>query len=153
SDILLDSPGEDLRIRDEQVVADELYGFPQALREVPPSVPVALIHAVLDRDDRVCIYQLGKKIDKSGRIEFPLLRGEPVPSALVEFRTRDIESQQNIFAAGVARFFHGLDYGVQRRAIRWQVGSEPAFVPVRVVEAAAFQYALQRMKDLRTLAQ
>ena len=44
---------EDRRIRDEDVVADELRLRAHRLRQRSPAVPVAFRHAVLDRDDRV----------------------------------------------------------------------------------------------------
>ena len=49
----LDAAAQDRRVGHEDVVADELDAFADALGQLLPAVPVVLGHAVLERDDRV----------------------------------------------------------------------------------------------------
>ena len=51
--VLADAPFEELRVRDEEIVADELDAVAQLLGERLPVRPVVLRQAVLDGDDRV----------------------------------------------------------------------------------------------------
>ena len=48
-DAALDALGDDLRVGDEQIVADQLDPTAQRLGERAPAIPVVLGHAVLDR--------------------------------------------------------------------------------------------------------
>ena len=49
----LDPAAQALGVGDEEVVADELDPLAEPLGQQLPAVPVLLVHAVLDRDDRV----------------------------------------------------------------------------------------------------
>src|SRR5690606_16332194 len=55
---------EDLRVGDEQVVADQLDLAADAVGELLPAVPVVLGHAVLDGDDRVLRGPVGEEVDE-----------------------------------------------------------------------------------------
>ena len=57
---------EPLGVGDEQVVADELHAVAELLGERGPAVPVVLGHAVLDRDDRVAVAQVGEVVGELG---------------------------------------------------------------------------------------
>ena len=57
-DPFVDPLGQDLRVGDEEVVADELDLGAEGLREVPPAVPVLLAEAVLDGDDGIGLHPL-----------------------------------------------------------------------------------------------
>ena len=55
ADAALDPLAEPLRVRDEEVVADELDAVAELARQLRPRVPVVLGEPVLDRDDRVAL--------------------------------------------------------------------------------------------------
>ena len=60
---LLDAAGEELRVGDEQVVADELHPIADRTGERAPSVPVVLVHTVFDADDGEIGDHLGVELD------------------------------------------------------------------------------------------
>jgi hypothetical protein len=47
----LDALSKEFRVRDEEIVADDLDLVPDGIRKLFPSVPVVFGHAVLERDD------------------------------------------------------------------------------------------------------
>src|SRR4051812_32356563 len=55
----LDPAPQPLGVRHEEVVADELQALAEAIGEDLPAVPVLLVHAVLDRHDRVLAGEVG----------------------------------------------------------------------------------------------
>ena len=57
--VLVDALLQDLGVGDEQVIADELDFLAEGLREDAPSFPIALAHAVLDRDDGILAGEVG----------------------------------------------------------------------------------------------
>ena len=65
---------EDLRIGDEQVVADDLDVLAEPLGEQLPAVPVVLGHAVFDADDRVLVDQVAQIVDHAGGGRAPASR-------------------------------------------------------------------------------
>ena len=75
-DALVDAFLQDLGVGDEQVVADQLHLLAQAVGQVLPAVPVALVHAVFDADDRVLVAP-GRPACRSTR---PALSARPSPS-------------------------------------------------------------------------
>src|ERR1043165_7534089 len=54
-DAQLDAFAQELRVGDEEVVADELYARAQLVRQKLPALPVALAHAVFNRDDGILL--------------------------------------------------------------------------------------------------
>src|SRR5215210_6492206 len=54
-DAALDALFQECSVGDEQIIADELNVASHLVRHGLPSVPVALCHAVLNRDDRVLL--------------------------------------------------------------------------------------------------
>ena len=62
-DLLLDAFLQDLRVGDEDVVADQLHARAELVVERLPAVPVALGHAVLDGDDRVLVDPARHRVD------------------------------------------------------------------------------------------
>ena len=77
-DAALDALAQPLGVGDEHVVADELDPVAEALGEGAPAVPVVLGHAVLDRDDRIAVAEIGEVVDELGRGELPPFAGERV---------------------------------------------------------------------------
>ena len=70
-----------LGVGDEQVVADQLHLLAQAFGEVLPAVPVAFVHAVLDRHDRVLVDQVASMSVHSAAVSSGLrLRAWYLPS-------------------------------------------------------------------------
>src|SRR5690606_28761382 len=62
----LDALCEALRVRDEQVVANELYTAAELDSQRLPPFPVALIKRVLDGDERVTVHKIGVVLDHFG---------------------------------------------------------------------------------------
>ena len=60
----VDRAGDSLRIRDQQVVTDELDTRAETLGQALPAVPVVLAQAVLERDDRVALAPVGPQVDQ-----------------------------------------------------------------------------------------
>ena len=60
---------EALRIGDEEVVADELHPVAELAASALPGLPVVLGRAVLDRDDRVALDELGPEPGELVRAE------------------------------------------------------------------------------------
>ena len=65
--VLVDAALDALRVRDEQVVADELHAVAEALRQQLPASPVVLGEAILDGDDRVARRPVGPEVDQRSR--------------------------------------------------------------------------------------
>ena len=62
-DAAVDAFAQDLRVRDEEVVADELNLIAERGGELRPPFPVAFSHAVFDRDDRIAAAPVGENAD------------------------------------------------------------------------------------------
>src|SRR4051812_45080087 len=54
-DAVLDAAREALRVRDEQVVADELTTIAEARRELRPTIPVVFGQSILDGHDWIFV--------------------------------------------------------------------------------------------------
>jgi len=54
-DPLRDPLLQDLRVRDEEIVADELHFPAQTIGKKLPALPVVLRHPVFDTDDRIAV--------------------------------------------------------------------------------------------------
>src|SRR6185436_11037137 len=63
---------QDLRVRDEEVVSDELDLRTEALGQLAPAAPVVLREAVLDRYDRIAVGEPGQIVG-----EFPGRKRQP----------------------------------------------------------------------------
>src|SRR5260370_17386937 len=65
--LFLDTAFKPLRIRHEQVVANQLYAIAQALPQELPTLPVVLAQAILDGDDRILGDPLCVEVDHLAR--------------------------------------------------------------------------------------
>ena len=66
---VLDALGQALGVGDEEIVADELDLLAELVGDRLPAGHVVLGHAVLDRDDRVALHELGVVVDHAAGIE------------------------------------------------------------------------------------
>ena len=144
--VVLDPSLQALRIGHEQVVADDLDAFVQALGERRPSLPVVLGQGVLDRHDRVRVDQLGEERDH-------LLGGprgalEVVRAVAVQLRARRIHRQGHLAPRLQARRLDGLDQQLQRLGGGVDLRSEPALVTDRGGQAAPRELRRQRVEHL-----
>ena len=63
ADALIDSAAQEVDVRHEEVVADQLRTSPEAIGERLPAVPVGLAEPVLDRHDRKAVAEIGPEVD------------------------------------------------------------------------------------------
>ena len=91
------------RVRDEEVVADELDLRAELLGEVLPAVPVVLVERVLDRDDRVGVGELDVVVGE--RLGRPGLALERVDAVLEELGRGDIHAERDVGADGLKPAF------------------------------------------------
>ena len=82
--MLVDAFLENFRVGDEQIIANQLYCFAQALSQSLPAIPVAFGHAVLDGDDRILCAPVGIELDQLICIQHLALAFEVVGAILVE---------------------------------------------------------------------
>ena len=110
--------GEPLRIRHEEVVADELHALAEPLGEQPPAVPVVLGHRVLEREDRVAAAELAPPLDELLGAQRPAL--DVVGAVAVELGHRRVERDADgVVVPGVAgRREDQLDRGLGRGDLR-----------------------------------
>src|SRR5690606_10115865 len=105
-DAALDPAPQALRVGDEQVIADQLTAGADALREQLPALPVLLVHAVLDRDDREPVaggLPVGGHL--LGRERAPLVL-EYVGAVRVDLAGRRVERDVDVVAGAITG---GLD--------------------------------------------
>src|SRR5690606_27280995 len=127
-DLVRDAAREDLRVRHEQIVADELDAVAQPRAQVPPTFPVVLGHAVLDRDDRITRDQLLGIARELERIEAAILRGERIRAVRVELGARDVEPEIDLAAERITRGLDRLADRLQRFLVRAEIRREAALV-------------------------
>ena len=126
ADALVDPAAEEVDVRDEQIVADELHAAAEPVGQRLPPVPVGLAEPVLDRDDREPVAEVGPEVDHPRRVERAALALEHVRAVAVQLARRRVERDRHLVAVTCA--LGGLEdrlAGVVRRA---EVGGEPALV-------------------------
>ena len=142
-----------LGVGDEQIVADQLHRAPQALGERLPAVPVLLVHAVLDRDDRIARGEVRPVVGQLLRAQRAALVLEHVAALAVELAARGIERDRHIGAGLVAGGLDARDEHLQRLLVGVQVGREAALVAHGRAQSALAQGALEGVEDLGAHAQ
>src|SRR5262245_51228346 len=75
---LRDPAPEEVDVRHEQVVADQLEPSPEPVREGLPALPVGLSEAVLDRHDRESVAEVDPEVDHAAGVERAALALEVV---------------------------------------------------------------------------
>ncbi len=150
--MLVDAALEDLGVGDEQVVAHQLDLVTELLGEGFPAVPVGLVHAVLDGDDRVTVAQLGQVVGEAGGVHAAVLAGQHVLAVLVELAGGAVQGQGDVLAGLVARLVDGFHDRFQGRLVAGQVRGEAALVTDGGVQAAGLEHALQGVEHLGAVA-
>ncbi len=148
-----DALGQDARIGHEQVITDQLDPAAQRRRQQRPAVPVTLAHAVLDRDDRIAADQVGQVLRELRRAEAALLRGQLVTPIAVKLGARHVEPEADVAPDPVTGLLDRFEDGLQRGLVRGQIRRESPLVPDRGRHPAGIQDLLERMEDLRAVAQ
>ena len=149
-DALIDPTLQYRRVRDEQIVAHQLYPTAEPGGEQRPPLPVALVHPVLDREDRESVAQRREVIAERRSIKITPFRRQPVNAVL---GTGDVEPEINVPAQRKARLTDGLSDRLQGTAVGGQVRRETALVADRCIQAAPLQHGLQRVENFRAVAQ
>src|SRR5207342_2552562 len=96
-DLLSDAPAQEIDVRHEQVVADELHPAAEAIGERLPGGPVVLGQAVLDRDDRETVGEVGPQVDHAGTVQRAALPLELVDTVAIELARRRVEGDRDLF--------------------------------------------------------
>ena len=140
----LDALLKSLRVRHEEVVADELDTLAELLRQRRPRVPVVLRAAVLDRHD-------GIAVDDAVPESRQLVRGEiapfePVAAVREHLARRRVERDRDPLA--VACLVGRLEDRLDRRLARVEVGREATLVAHAGREASLVEHLLQRVIHL-----
>src|SRR5690606_14467218 len=91
-----DATLEDTGIGDEQVVAHQLDLAAEFLREQGPAVPVALVHAVLDGQDRILAAEIGEVVGEAGAVAGATFSTEFVATVFVELGSGAVEREADI---------------------------------------------------------
>ena len=126
----------------------------EPLRQHRPAVPVALAHAVLDGDDRIARRPgLRDSRRTARRVNLRCFGLELVDAVLVELGARDVQAEVDLPAGLVAGLVDRLEDRLQRRLVRRQVRREAALVADGGGELALVQDFLERVEDLRAVAQ
>src|SRR5262245_11605972 len=95
----LDDPAaEELDVRHEQVVADELEPSAETIRERLPALPVGLAEAVLDRHDREAVAEIDPEIDHPVGVERAPLALEAVGTVTMQLARCGIERERDLVA-------------------------------------------------------
>ncbi|GBD19471.1 hypothetical protein HRbin27_01977 [bacterium HR27] len=141
------------RVRDEEIVTDQLDPLTQSLRQTLPVIPVILRQRILNGNDRITVDPICPKVDQLiGRQRFPFT-GQSIRSVLVEFAHRRIERENDLLPRAITG---ALDRG-QHRFDRLTVAVEPrsvtAFVADRGSRTTLSEHLAQGMVDLHAPAE
>src|SRR5438477_477781 len=99
-----DAPPRELGVGAELFLdAQQLVVLREAVGERLPAVPVVLVHAVLDRDDRVALGRAGPVVGQLGGAERAALVLEDVGAPRVDLAGRGVERDRDVLRAGSRR--------------------------------------------------
>ena len=153
----LDALAQEIHVRYEQVVADELAFVAQLAREQLPALPVVLGHAVLDRVDRVFGHEPLEVLDLLLRRTLGALLAFElrivVYAVLIELRRSAVHADRHVAALTLAAGFisgslDGFDDRIERVLRTVQRGSETALVAHGRRKAAVVEHLLQVVEHL-----
>lgn len=146
----LDAFGETLRIRDEEVVADDLELVAEALGQLLPAVPVFLVQRVFQGDDWIFRDELRPVVDEFRGGVFGLGFRQNVLAFLLAFPLAGggVNGQREVFARLIARLFDGFHDVVEGFFRALEVRREAAFVADGGGELVLLEQRGQRMVDL-----
>ena len=100
---LADPIGKSLGVGHEKIIADELAAIPQGFGQRRPAFEVVLGTAILDRQDRVLLGQIGEIGDHPCLVEGLALPFQMIFAVLEELGGGDVESEPEVLAWGVTR--------------------------------------------------
>ena len=147
---LLDTLFQDGGIGHEQVVADQLHAVADGVGQQLPPLPVALIQAILNGDDRILAAERGKQIDHAGRIQFAVaLAGQHVEAVAVELGGGDVGDQHDILARLQSGLVDRREDGRDPLLIGAQVRGEAALIADGGDMAACLEHRFEGMEHLR----
>ena len=136
------SISEDLRVRDEEVIAHELNLLTERLRELRPAFPVAFSHAVFDRDHGVLLDPALKHRDPlfSGEGLALLREGVEVLFRVIELGARAVETDRDIVARTEAGLLNRFTT-ISSIASSWleRAGAKPPSSPTAVLMPRLFR--------------
>ena len=118
-----------------------------------PAVPVLLVHAVLDREDRVAAGEVGPVAGHLVGRERAALVLEHVAAVVEDLARRRVERDREVLAGRVARRLDARDERLERRLVGLEVRREAALVADAAAEAAVVQVLLEVVEDLGAHAQ
>src|SRR5438105_8953110 len=140
----LDASLQPLRVRHEDVVADELHAVAELLRQGCPCFPVVLGAAVLDRHDGIAVDDASPETRELRRGKIASL--EPVAAVGEHLARGRIECDRDPIA--VTGALGRLEDRLDRRLARFEVGREAALVADAGRESPLLEHLLQRVIDL-----
>ena len=138
--LLIDAPGQNLRVGHEEVIAHQLDPIPQAPRQGRPARPVALVHAVFNGDDGVTLAKRREILRKAFRIEALPFPRKMVNAVLVELARRAIEGQRDVLSKAKARLRHGLRNHLEGGFVAGQVRRKAPLIPHGGGQAPGLQH-------------
>ncbi len=147
---------EELGVRDEEVISDELRRGTEGVGEVLPAGPIVFGAAVFDRDDREFLLQLGIVGHQllCGALRLVALLEDVLAFGfVVELRRSDVEGNEDVFPHLVASFVDGLGDDFQRVVSALQCGSKTPFVTDSGVQPEVVKDLLEGVKHFRPVAQ
>ena len=151
----LDSFLQELRIGDENIVADELDFVANFVGELFPRRPVAFTTAVFDAHDGILCHEFGVKAHEvvaADRFTRALLE-RVFRVAAVKLGGGRVECEINVLAGLVSGVLDGLNDGLQRLFHAAQFGRESPFVADGGAATLLFQNGFQRVKRFDNRAQ
>ena len=145
-----------VRVRDEQVVADELDPVAEPTGELGPAGPVVLGQAVLDRDDREPVRPVGPEIDELAGLERPAFLREDVArhaaiaaaALLDQLARRGVERDREVLARPVAGPLDRPEDHLDRGLVRGEARREAALVALAGRVAVLVEDRPERGEDL-----
>ncbi len=152
-DILVDALGEDRRVGDKNVVANQLNRSAKALGQQAPAVPVVLAHGIFNGDDGVTGTPVSEVIDELGRTQRPALRFEDVLAVVVKLRRRAVQTDGDVDTRLVTRNPDRLHDQTEGSLVPWKIGRESALVAHGGGQSFGMEQLFERMEHLRAVAQ
>ena len=140
--------GEPGGVGDEEVVADQLAAAAELVGQQLPALPVVLGHAVLDRDDRVGVDEVGEVVGVLGGLEAAALALHVVDALGEELGGGAVEREEDVLAGLEAGGLDALHDEVEGFGGRAQVRGEAALVADGGVVAGLGEALLQGVEDL-----
>ena len=137
---------EEVDVRDEQIVADELDAASEPVGQRLPGRPVVLGEAVLDRDDRKTVDEVGPEVDHPVPVERSSLPLEDVGAVAVELARRRVECDRDLLPMSCP--LRRLEDHVAGVVGRPEIRREAAFVAHARGEAAFLEQRLERVVAL-----